>query len=109
MGIPGCTGPLYLHIGTFIYWLGSTTVRLEHGVTNGFKIGKILHQNFRVPSFIVKFHAEHIMNKGTLGGGETKVGVRITDGTTLVAEGMEEWTNILLKVERNDYKICCLI
>ena len=82
-------------------------VRTGHGTTDGFQIGKGVHQGCILSPCLVNFYAEYIMRNAGLE--EAQAGIKITgrninnlryaDDTTLMAESEEELKNLLMKVK----------
>ena len=82
-------------------------IRIGHGTTDWFQIGKGVHQGCILSPCLFNFHAEYIMQNARLD--EAKVGIKIAgrninnlryaDDTTLLAESEEELMNLLMKVK----------
>ena len=82
-------------------------VRTGHGTTDGFQIGKGVHQGCILSPCLVNFYAEYIMRNAGLE--EAQAGIKIAgrninnlryaDDTTLMAESEEELKNLLMKVK----------
>ena len=94
MGIPD-------HLTCFLsnlYAGQEATVRMGHGKTDQFQIGKGVHQGCILSSCLFNFYAEYIMRNARLG--EAQAGIKIAgrnvnnlryaDDTTLMAESEEE-------------------
>ena len=109
MGIPD-------HLTCFLrnlYAGQEATVRTGHGTTNGFQIGKGVHQGCILSPCLFNFHAEYIMQNARLD--EAKAGIKIVgrninnlryaDDTTLLAESEEELKNLLMKVKEESEKL----
>ena len=83
------------------------TVRIGHGTTDCFQIGKGIHQGCILSPFLFNFYAEYIMRNAGLE--ETQAGIKIAgrnlnnlrhaDDTTLMAESEEELKSLLMKVK----------
>ena len=83
------------------------TVRIGHGTTDWFKIGKGVCQGCILSPFLFNLDAEYIMGNARLD--EAEAGIKIagrsinnlsyTDDTTLVAESEEELKSLLMKVK----------
>ena len=83
------------------------TIRIRHGKTDWFKIGKGVHQGCLLPSCLFNLYAEHIMWDARLD--EAQAGIKIVrrninnlryaDDTTLMAESEEELKSLLMKVK----------
>src|SRR5574341_879511 len=88
------------------------TVRIEHGTTDWFQIGKGVHQGCILPPCLFNLHAEYIMQNAGLD--EAQAGIKITgrninnlryaDDTTFMAES-EELKNLLMKVKEESEKV----
>ena len=94
MGIPGHLTCLLRNI----YAGQEATVRIGHGTTDWFQIGKGVRQGFILSPCLFNFYAEYIMRNAGLE--ETQAGIKIArkninnlryaDDTTLMAESKEE-------------------
>ena len=83
------------------------TVRTGHGTTDGFKIGKELHQGCIFSPQLFNLHADYIMR--STGLEEAQAGIKIAgrninnlryaDNTTPMAEREEELKSLLMKDE----------
>ena len=88
------------------------TVRIGHGTTDWFQIGKGVHQGCVLSPCLFNFYAEYIMRNAGLA--EAQAGVKIagrninnlsySDDTTLLAES-EELKNLLMKVKEESEKV----
>ena len=88
------------------------TVRTGHGTTNGFQIGKGVHQGCILSPCLFNLYAEYI--KRNAGLEEAQAGIKIScrninnlryaDDTTLVAESEEELRNLSMKVKEESEK-----
>ena len=87
------------------------TVRLGHGTTGWFQIGKGVRQGCISSSCLFNFYAEYIMRNAGLE--EAQAGIKIArrnnnlryaDDTTLLAES-EELKSILMKVKEESEKV----
>ena len=88
------------------------TVRIEHGTTNWFKVGKGVHQGCILSPCLFNCYAEYIMQNAGLG--EAQAGIKIagriinnlryTDDTTLMAESEKELKSLLMKVKEESEK-----
>ena len=88
------------------------TVRIRHGTTDCFQIGKGVHQGCILSSCLFNLYAEHIMRNAGLE--ETQAGIKIAgrninnlryaDDTTLMAESEEELEEPLDESESRERK-----
>ena len=88
------------------------TVRTGHRTTDWFQIGKGVHHGCILSPCLFNFYAEYIMRNGRLV--EAQAGIKISgrninnlkyaDDTTLMAEGEEELSNLLMKVKEESEK-----
>ena len=88
------------------------TVRIVHGTTDWFQIGKGVRQGCILSSCLFNLHAEYIMRNAGLE--ETQAGIKIAgtnisylryaDNTTLMAES-EELKSLLMKVKEESEKV----
>ena len=84
------------------------TVRIGHGTTEWFQIGKGLRQGCILSPYLFNFYAENIMRNTGLA--EAQAGIKIArrninnlryaDDTTLMAESEEELKSLLMKVKQ---------
>uniref|UniRef100_A0AC11DYK1 Uncharacterized protein n=1 Tax=Ovis aries TaxID=9940 RepID=A0AC11DYK1_SHEEP len=89
------------------------TVRIGHGTTDWFQIGKGVHQGCILSPCLFNFYAEYIMRNAGLE--ETQAGIKIArrnidnlryaDDTTLMAESKEELKSLLMKVREESEKV----
>ena len=89
------------------------TVRTEHGTTYWFQIGKGVCQGCILSPCLFNFYAEYIMRSAGLE--EAQAGIKIAgrnvnnlryaDGTTLMAESVEELKSLLIKVKEKSEKV----
>ena len=89
------------------------TVRIGHGTTDWFQIGKGLHQGCRLSPCLFNFYAEYITRNAGLE--ETQSGMKIAlrninnlryaDDTTFMAESEEELKSLLMKVNEESEKV----
>ena len=93
-----------------LYTGQEATVRIGHGTTDWFQIGKGLCHGCILSPCLFNFYAEYIMRNGGLD--EAQAGIKITrrninnlryaDDTTLMAESEEELKSLLLKVKEGE-------
>ena len=89
------------------------TVRIGHGTTDWFQIGKGVRQGCILSPCLFNLHAEFIMRNAGLE--ETHAGIktvgrninnlRYEDDTTLMAESEEELKSLLMKVKEESEKV----
>ena len=83
------------------------TVRIGHGTTDWFQIGKGVHQGCILSPCLFNFYAEYIMRNAGLEEAQTGIKIagrninnlRYADNTTLMAESAEELKRLLMKVK----------
>ena len=90
-----------------------TTVRIGHGTTDWFQIGKGVRQGCMLLPCLFNFYAEHIMTNTGLD--EAQAGIKIAgrninnlrhaDDTTLMAKSEEELKSLLMKVKEKSKKV----
>ena len=84
-------------------------VRIEHGTTDWFQVGKEVHQGCILPPCLFNLHAEYIMQNARLD--EAQSGIKnagrnisnliYADDTTLMAESEEELKSLLMNVKED--------
>ena len=89
------------------------TVRIGHGTTDCFQIGKGVCQSCILSPCLFNFYAEYIMRNAGLE--ETQAGIKIArrninnlryaDDTTFMAESEEELKSLLMKVKEESAKV----
>ena len=89
------------------------TVRIGHGTTDWFQIGKGVRQDCILSPCLFNLYAEYIMRNAGLE--EAQAGIKIsgrsisnlryTDDTTLMAESEEELKSLLMKVKEESEKL----
>ena len=109
MGIPDHLACLLRNL----YTGQEATVRMEHGTTDWFQIGKGVRQGCILSPCLFNLYAEYIMRNAGLE--ETQAGVKIArrninnlgyaDDTTLMAESEEELKSLLMKVKVESEKV----
>ena len=88
------------------------TVRIGHGTTDWFQIGKGVHQGCILSPCLFNFYAEYIMRNTGLDeaqagikiAGRNITNLRYADDTTLMAESEEELKSLLMKVKEESEK-----
>ena len=95
-----------------LYAVQEATVRIGHGTTDWFQIGKGVHQGCILWPCLFNFYAEYIMRNAGLE--EAQAGIRIAgrninnlryaDDTTLMAESEEELKSLLMNVKEENEK-----
>ena len=88
------------------------TVRIGHGTTDCFQIGKGVHQGCILPPCSFNLYAEYIMRNARLD--EAQAGIKIAgkninnlryvDDTTLIVENEKELKSLLMKVKEESEK-----
>ena len=96
-----------------LYAHQEATVRIGHGTTDWFQIGKGVRQGCILSPCLFNFYAEYIMRNAGLD--EAQAGIKIArrninnlryaDGTTLMAESEEELKSHLMKVKEESEKV----
>ena len=109
MGIPDHLTCLFRNL----YADQEATVRIGHGTTDWFQIGKGIHQGCLLSPCLFNFYAEHIMRNTGLE--EAQAGIRITgrninnlryaDDTTLMAKSEEELNSLLMRVKEESEEV----
>ena len=89
------------------------TVRIGHGITDWFQIGKAVHQDCILSPGLFNLYAEYIMRNAGLD--EAQVGIKIAGSninnlryaydTTLTEESKEELKSLLMKVKEESEKV----
>ena len=89
------------------------TVRIGHGTTDWFQIGKRVHQCCILSPCLFNLYAEYIMRNAGLQA--TQAGIKIAgrninnlryvDDTTLMAESEQELKSLLMKVKEESAKV----
>ena len=89
------------------------TVRTGHGTTDGFQIGKGVHQGCILSPCLFNLYTEYI--KRNTGLDEAEAGIKIAgrninnlryaDDTTLMAESEEELKNLNMKITEENAKV----
>ena len=96
-----------------VYAGQEATVRVGHGTTDWFQMGKGVRQGFILSPCLFNLYAEYIMRNTGLG--EAQAGIKIArrninnlryaDETTLMAENEEELKRLLMKVKEESEKV----
>ena len=89
-----------------------TTVRIRHGPTDWFQIGKGICQSCILSPRLFDFYAEYIMQNAGLGDSEAGIKIarrsrnnlKYADDTILKAESEEELKSLLMKVKEERVK-----
>ena len=96
-----------------LYACQEATVRTGHGTTDGFQIGKGVHQGYILSPCLFNLYAEYILWNARVD--EAQSGIKIarrninnlrhTDDTTLMTEGEDELKNLSMKVKEKNKKL----
>ena len=86
------------------------TVKMGHGTTDWFQIGKGVHQGCILPPCLFNFYAEYIMRYARLEEAQAGIktvgrkinSLRYADDTTLMAESEEELKSLWMKVKEDE-------
>ena len=89
------------------------TVRIGHGTTDWFQIGKGVWPGCILSPCVFNLYAEYIMQNARLDEAQAEIKIvskninnfRYTDDTTLMAEREEELKNLLMKVKEESEKV----
>ena len=89
------------------------TVRIGHGTTNWFQIGKGVRQGCILPPCLFNLYAEYIMRNTGLDEAQAEIKIarrnnnnlRYADDTTLMAKSEEELKSLLMKVKEESEKV----
>ena len=89
------------------------TVRIGHGTTDWFQIGKGVHQGCILSPCLFNLYAEYIMRNAGLEEAQARISIsgrninnfRYVDDTTLMAESGEQLKNLLMKVKEESEKV----
>ena len=108
MGIPDHLNCLLRNL----YAGQEATVRIGHGTTDWFQIGKEVRQGCIVEPCLFNLYAEYIMRNGELEDAQAGIKIagrninhlRYADDTTLMAES-EELKSLLMKVKEESEKV----
>ena len=96
-----------------LYARQEATVRIGHGTTDWFQIGKGVCQGCILSPCLFNFYAEYIMRNARLNEAQAGIKVaqrninnfRYADDTTLTAES-EELNGLLMKVKEESENVC---
>ena len=88
------------------------TVRIGHGTTNWFQIGKGVWQSYILSPCLFNLHAEYIMRNAGLDKAQAGIKIagrninnlRYAGDTTVTAESKEELKSLLMKVKEESEK-----
>ena len=96
-----------------LYEVQEATVRILHGTTDWFQIGKGLHQGCILSPYLFNFYAEYIVRDAGLE--EAQAGIKIArrninnlryaDDTILRAENEEELKSLVMKMQEESEKL----
>ena len=89
-----------------------STVRIEHGTTDWFQIGKGVYQGCILSPCLFHLYAEYIMQNARLDEAQARIKIaqrntnklRYADDTTFMAESKEELKSLLMKVKEESEK-----
>ena len=89
------------------------TVRIGHGTTDWFQIGKGVRQDCILSPCLFNLYAEYIMRNAGLEGAQAGIKIagrninnlRYADDTTLLAESEEELKSLLMEVKEESEKV----
>ena len=89
------------------------TVRIGHGTTDWFQIGKGVCQDCILSSCLFNLYVEYIMRNARLDEAQAEIKIsrrniynlRYADDTTLMAESKEELKSLLMKVREESEKL----
>ena len=96
-----------------LYASQEATVRTRHGTTDGFQIGKGVHQGCILSPCLFNLYAEYVMRNTGLDEAQAEIKIagrninnlRYADDTTLIAESKEELKSLLMKVKEESEKV----
>ena len=96
-----------------LYASQEATVRIGHGTTDWFQIGKGIHQGCILSPCLFKLYAEYIMRNTGLEEAQAVINIagrninnlRYADDTTFMAESEEELKSLLMKVKEESEKV----
>ena len=108
----GNTRPPYLSLRT-LYAGQEATVRIGHGTTDWFQIGKRICQGCILSPCLFNFYAEYIMRNAGLDEAQDGIKIagrninnlRYADDTTLMAGSEEELKSLLMNVKEESEKV----
>ena len=108
----GNTRPPYLSLRN-LYAGQEATVRIGHGTTDWFQIGKRICQGCILSPCLFNFYAEYIMRNAGLDEAQDGIKIagrninnlRYADDTTFMAESEEELKSLLMKVKEESEKV----
>ena len=109
MGIPDHLTSLLRNL----YAGKEATVRIRHGTTDWFHIGKGVHQGCILSPCLFNLYAEYVMRNAGLDEAQNGIKIawrninnlRYADDTTLMAESEEELKSLLMKVKEENEKL----
>ena len=96
-----------------LYAIQEATVRIGHGTTDWFQIGKGVHQGCILSPCLFNLYVEYIMRNAGLEEAQAGIknarrnnnNLRYADDTTLMAESEEELKSLLMKVKEESEKV----
>ena len=96
-----------------LYTGQEATVRSGYGTTDGFQIGKGVHQGCILSPCFFNFYAEYIMRNAGLDEAQDGIKIaerninnlRYADDTTLMVESKEKLKSLLMKVKEESEKV----
>ena len=86
------------HLLRNLYACQEATVRIGHGTTDWFQIGKGVHQDYLLSPWLFNLHAEYIMRNAGLE--EAQAGIKIA-GEISITSDMQRTPPLWQKVKRN--------
>ena len=96
-----------------VYAGQETTVRIGHGTTDWFQVGKGVHQGCILSPCLFNLYAEYLMRNAGLEEAQAGINIarrninnlRYADDTTLMAESEEELKSLLMQVKEESEKV----
>ena len=89
------------------------TVRISHGTTDWFPVGKEVEQGCKLSPCLFNFYAEYVLWNAGLDESQARIktcrrninNLRYADDTSLTAEGEEELKSLLMRVREDSEKL----